>query len=83
MSPTQDYQHGRFADALGWWGAQLAAGRSWRDIEAEIVDCCQGRVDSLTRLLIEAETLREGSSAARRGDWSSPGVPAYAGPPGL
>ena len=73
MSPTRDYQQGRFAEALGWWGAQLAAGRSWRDIEAEIVDCCQGRVDLLTELLLEAETSRPLY-------WSRPApVPAGAG----
>lgn len=55
MSPTQEYQRGRLTEALARWSAQLAAGRSWTDIEAEIMDCCQGRVDLLTGLLLEAE----------------------------
>ena len=62
MSPTQDYECGRFSEALGWWAAQLAAGRSWGDIEAEIIGCCQGRADLLTQLLIAAETSRARSA---------------------
>ena len=58
MSPTQDYLHGRTAEALASWREQLAAGRSWSEVEDEIVRCCEGRVDLLTRLLLEAETLR-------------------------
>jgi len=58
MSPIQDYQCGRFPEALGWWAAQLDAGRSWGDIEAEIIACCEGRADLLTQLLIAAETSR-------------------------
>jgi hypothetical protein len=60
MSPTQDDQQGRFAEALACWRAQLAGGRSWGEVESEIITFCQGRVDLLTRLLIEAETLRWG-----------------------
>jgi hypothetical protein len=66
MSPTQDYLHGRFADALACWGEELAAGRAWSEIEDEIVRCCEGRVDLLTALLVEAETLRAGMPGAPR-----------------
>jgi hypothetical protein len=58
MTPTQEYLHGRLPQALACWGAQLASGRAWLEIEAEIVRCCRGRVDLLTQLLIEAETVR-------------------------
>lgn len=57
MSPTYDYQHGRIDEALVRWGKHLAAGRSWRDVEDEILYCCQGRVDLLTALLVQAEIL--------------------------
>ena len=76
MSPTQDYLHGRLPEALALWGVQLAAGRSWTDIEAEILNCCDGRVDLLTQLLIEAETVRQVVPGARSGRWSR--VPTYA-----
>jgi hypothetical protein len=58
MSPTEEYQQGRLARALTGWGTELAAGRSWTEVEAEIISCCDGRVDLLTRLLLEAETVR-------------------------
>ena len=76
MSPTQEYLHGRLPEALACWGAQLAAGRAWTDIEAEIVDCCESRVDLLTQLLVEAETVRHVVPAARCGQWS--GLRTYA-----
>jgi hypothetical protein len=44
MSPNQQYLHGRLPEALACWGAQLASGRTWTEVEAEIIDCCQGRV---------------------------------------
>ncbi len=65
MSPTEEYQHGRLARALAGWGAQLSAGRSWTEVEAEIISCCEGRVDLLTGLLIQAETARSGADGAR------------------
>ena len=58
MTPTQEYLHGRLRQALACWGAELASGRAWPEIEAEIISCCQGRADLLTHLLIEAETVR-------------------------
>jgi len=66
MSPTQDYQDGRSAEALARWGEQLAAGRSWPHVENEILTYCQGRVELVTRLLIQAETLRATAGATRR-----------------
>jgi hypothetical protein len=65
MSPTEEYQHGRLDRALTAWGAQLAAGRAWTEVEAEIISCCEGRVDRLTSLLIQAETVRSGVDGAR------------------
>ena len=89
MSPTQEYLHGRLPEALACWGAQLAAGRAWTDIEAEIVDCCESRVDLLTQLLVEAETVRSpvtratrrtsSACAQRRTVWSVRPLP-YAAP---
>ena len=73
MSPTQDYQRGRFPEALACWGAQLAAGRSWSDVEGEILTCCDGRVDALTALLVQAETLRAcGGDVSDEPDAGSP-----------
>jgi hypothetical protein len=69
MSPTLDYQRGRLPEALACWGKQLAAGRSWSDVEDEILTCCEGRVDLLTGLLIQAETLRGKARPAAR--WGS------------
>ena len=66
MSPTQKYPPGRFAEALAYWRAQLAAGRSWDEVEAEIIASCEGRVDLLTGLLIEAETQRVSGDGAPR-----------------
>ena len=76
MSPTQEYLHGRLPEALTHWGAQLASGRSWSDIEAEIVASCRGRIDLLTQLLIEAETVRQVVPGSRSSRWSS--RPTYA-----
>ena len=76
MSPTQEYSQGRLPEALALWGVQLAAGRSWPDIEAEILNCCDGRVDLLTQLLIKAETVRQVVPDARSSRWSS--MPTYA-----
>ncbi len=64
MSPTEEYQHGRLDRALTGWGGQLAAGRSWTEVEAEIISCCEGRVDLLTGLLIQAETVSSDAAAA-------------------
>ncbi len=57
MSPTEDLSHGRIDEALAGWAEQLAAGRCWNEIQAEIVGCCEGRVDLLTELLVRTETL--------------------------
>ena len=77
MSPTQDDQPGRFAQALARWRAQLARGRSWGEVESEIVTYCQGRVDLLTQLLIEAETLRlNGEGTTRRSSVCTQRLPA-------
>ncbi len=65
MSPIEEYQHGHLARALTAWQGQLAAGRSWTEVEAEIISCCDGRVDLLTGLLIEAETGRSNAAGAR------------------
>jgi hypothetical protein len=80
MSPTQEYQRGRFAEALARWRAELAAGRSWDEVQAEIVACCEGRVDLLTGLLIEAETLR-GSAEGTTRRASSPCTQRHDVPP--
>lgn len=64
MSPTQEYQRGRVPEALMCWSADLAAGRSWREVQAEIIACCQGRIDLLTGLLLAAETVCERAQAA-------------------
>ena len=69
MTPAQDYLDGRFTEALVQWADQLAVGRTWREVKAEIVSCCEGRVDLLTALLIHAE-----------GDPSSPSAPCLAVP---
>ncbi len=66
MSPTEEYQHGRLARALAGWGAELSAGRSWTEVESEIITCCEGRVDLLTGLLIQAETARPSADGARQ-----------------
>ena len=79
MSPTQEYLHGRLPEALRCWGAQLASGRTWSEVEAEIINCCQGRVDLLTQLLIEAETILQVLPGVRRSRVSGAGLPRYAG----
>jgi hypothetical protein len=71
MSPTQEYQRGRFPEALARWSAELASGRSWFDIEAEIIECCGGRVDLLTGLLIQAETACAFAPGAAPGGYST------------
>jgi hypothetical protein len=79
MSPNQQYLHGRLPEALACWGAQLASGRTWTEVEAEIIDCCQGRVDLLTELLIEAETIRQVFPRVQQcSRFSGPGMPRYA-----
>jgi hypothetical protein len=64
MSPTQEYQRGRVPEALMRWSADLAEGRSWRDVEAEIIACCEGRIDQLTGLLLAAESVCDRAQAA-------------------
>jgi hypothetical protein len=66
MSPTQDHIHGRVPEALARWAEQLAAGRSWVSVEDEILSSCQGRVDLLTGLLIQAETLCGNGQTAKQ-----------------
>ena len=78
MTPTQEYLHGRLPQALACWGAQLASGRAWPEIEAEIISCCRGRVDLLTQLLIEAETVRAVASGPWCAHRSGSAVPTYA-----
>jgi len=66
MSPSQDPRHAPFVEALTGWAEQLAAGRSWIDIEDEILTLSHGRVDVLTALLLQAEALRGNTGAATR-----------------
>jgi hypothetical protein len=74
MSPTEEYQQGRLARALAGWSEELAAGRSWTEVEAEILSCCEDRVDSLTGLLLEAERARSSALGATQRRSTSHGV---------
>jgi hypothetical protein len=65
MSPTQEHPDERISQALTRWADQLAEGRSWSEVEDEIIRSCEGRVDLLTQLLIHAET-QSSPPASRR-----------------
>ena len=56
MSHSTTYVRGRFTEVLARWSEELAAGRSWAEVQSEILMSCQGRVDLLRQLLREAET---------------------------
>jgi hypothetical protein len=47
---------GHSSEPVARWRRQLAAGRSWSEVEVEVLIWSGARIDRLTRLLIEAET---------------------------
>ncbi len=59
-------QRGRYAQDLATWREQLAAGTPWGDVEVDVLACCRGRIDLLTRLLLEAEAEATRFHAGRR-----------------